>query len=256
MLLLAMLSSVAFAVFPPLNVAVHRPVAFATMIPTPTSQNAQPSPNAVFQCGGVDGEPFRDTVSGGSSVRLRIFNDAPVDSDTLDRALKRVTAIYAQIRVRLRWTTTDPLTHDGMPLFDIVLTNSAPVQAETTHSIARAVDGVAGSASISTHRAHAFYGRIRNAAVAHKLFKQNVLADVVAHELGHLLLAPTAHSLWGVMRFDLPHRNEVPRTFSREQGDRIRDRVFAGGIGRQVRHAQSCGSPWLDVNRVNKPQPE
>ena len=126
MLILAMLSSVAFAVVPPSNVArVHRPGAFATMIPTPTSQNAQPSPNAVFQCGGVDGEPFRDTISGGSSFRLRIFNDAPVDSDTLDRALKRVTAIYAQIRVRLRWTTTDPFTHDGMPLFDIVITNSA-----------------------------------------------------------------------------------------------------------------------------------
>ena len=44
------------------------------------------------------------------------------------------------------------------------------------------------------------------------------------------------------MRFDLPLRNEVPRTFSPEQADRIRDRVFAGGIGRQVRHAQSCGS--------------
>jgi hypothetical protein len=243
-LLLATLSSVAFSVLPPSNVArFHRPVAFATMIPTPTSQNPQPSSNSVFQCGGVDGEPFRDTVSGGSSVRLRIFNDASVDADTLDRALKRVTAIYAQIRVRLRWTTTDPLTHDGMPLFDIVITNSAPVQAETTHSTARAVDGVAGSASLSTHRAHAFYGRIRNAAVAYKLFKQNVLADVVAHELGHLLLAPTAHSLWGVMRFDVPHRNEALRTFSPGQGDRIRDRVFAGGIGRQVRHAQSCGSP-------------
>ena len=96
-----MLSSVAFAVVPPSNVArFHRPVAFATVIPTPTSQNAQPSPRAVFQCGGLDGEPFRDTVAGGSSVRLRIFNEAPVDSDTLDRALKRVTAIYAQIRVR------------------------------------------------------------------------------------------------------------------------------------------------------------
>ena len=130
------------AVVPPSNVArFHRPVAFATMIPTPNSQNARSSPNAVFQCGGVDGEPFRDTVAGGSSVRLRIFNDAPVDSDTLDRALKRVTATYAQIRVRLRWTTTDPFTHDGMPLFDIVITNSAPVQAETTNSTARAVDG-------------------------------------------------------------------------------------------------------------------
>jgi len=118
-----MLSSVAFAVVPPSNVArFHRPVAFATMIPTLTSQNAQSAPNAVFQCGGIDGEPFRDTVAGGSSLRLRIFNAAPVDSDTLDRALKRVTAIYAQIRVRLRWTTTDPFTHDGMPLFDIVLT--------------------------------------------------------------------------------------------------------------------------------------
>ena len=155
MLLLAMLSSVAFAVVPPSNGARrHRPVAFATMIPT--LQNAQSSPNAEFQCGGVDGEPFRDTLAGGSSVRLRIFNDARVDSDTLDRAMKRLTAIYAQIRVRLRWTTTDPLTDDGMPLFDIVITNSAPVQLETTNSSARAVDGVAGSAFISAHRAYAF----------------------------------------------------------------------------------------------------
>ena len=253
-----MLSSVAFAVVPPSNVArFHRFVAFATMIPTPTSQNAQSSPNAVFQCGGVDGEPFRGTVAGGSSVRLRIFNDAPVDSDTLDRAMKRVTAIYAQIRVRLRWTTTDPFTDDGMPLFDIVITNSAPVQAETTNSTARAVDGVAGSASISAHRAYAFYGRIRNAAVAYRLFKRNVLADVVAHELGHLLLAPTAHSLWGVMRFDLPNRNEVPRTFSPEQANRIRERVFAGGIGRQVRNAQPCG---ITITRrespANRPEPD
>ena len=125
-----------------------------------------------FAVSAVDGEPFRDTVAGGSSVRLRIFNDAAVDSDTLDRALKRVTAIYAQIRVRLRWTTTHSFTDDGKPLFDIVITNSAPVHAETTNSITRAVYGCRGSASISAHRAHAFYGRIRNAAVAYRLFKQ------------------------------------------------------------------------------------
>ena len=92
----------------------------------------------------VDGErsatPLREGQASASASSM-MQRSIPTPST---RALKRVAAIYAQIRVRLRWTTTNPFTDDGKPLFDIVITNSAPVHAETTNSITRAVDGVAG----------------------------------------------------------------------------------------------------------------
>lgn len=193
-----------------------------------------------FDCGGSDGEPRRSTVAGGSSVRLRIFNDAPVELAILRRAMERVDHVYSQILIRTRWTTTDPVTDDGMPLFDIVITNNAVPQIRTPPG-SPSVSPILGESYFTAHRAYVYYGRIEAVAFAGRAFTGDVLADVISHELGHLLLRATSHSQVGIMRLDILVRRGRPRTFDSREGNVIRQRVFGGGIGRRVMNLQPCG---------------
>ena len=214
---------------------------FTCVAATSYAGDAPPLRAIPFDCGGSDGEPRRATVAGGSSVRLRVFNDAQAKAGILTLATNRVDDVYSQIRIRMRWTTAEPVTDDGMPLFDIVITNNAVPQAGTRPD-RPSVNPILGRAYPTAHRAYAYYGRIEDAAFAGRSFTAEVLADVISHELGHLLLAD-AHSQVGIMRFDMLVKPGRRSRFDSREGNVIRQRVFAGGIGRRVINLEPCGSP-------------
>jgi len=174
-------------------------------------------------------------------VRLRVFNDAQVKAGILTWAMNRVDDVYSQIRIRTRWTAADPVTDDGMPLFDIAITNNDVPQSGTRPD-RPSVNPSLGQAYSTAHRAYAYYGRIEDAAFAGRSFTADVLADVISHELGHLLLADS-HSPVGIMRFDMLVKPGRRSRFDSREGNAIRQRVFAGGIGRRVINLEPCGSP-------------
>jgi hypothetical protein len=193
-----------------------------------------------FACGGFEGEPRRDTAAGGSSIRLRIHNDADVETKTLTAAMQRVDFVYANIRIRTRWIMMEPMTDDGMPLFDLVIARRHdPASKRSDVALA---DGLIGDAFVDAHRAYAFYDRVTSAASAYKSFSASLLADVIAHEIGHLLLGVHSHAKWGVMRADIL-KTGLPRIFSSEEGNVIRRRVLQGHIGRPVVDVKPCGRP-------------
>jgi hypothetical protein len=55
-----------------------------------------------------------------------------------------------------------------------------------------------------------------------------VLAHVISHELGHLLLPPNSHSLFGVMGRTVYLDHPTPRRFTGEQGRLLRAALSSG----------------------------
>jgi hypothetical protein len=81
-----------------------------------------------------------------------------------------------------------------------------------------------------------FYGRVAELARAESLYKWDILAAVMAHEIGHLLLLGTGHSPTGIMRaklnrWDLLQAGRGQLKFTPEQSLLIRDEVAARQAG-------------------------
>ena len=69
-----------------------------------------------------------------------------------------------------------------------------------------------------------FYDRIIDAAVTMKRFPGNFLGDVMAHEIGHLLLPGKEHFERGIMRANVP-LNERLQTFDGDQAQIVRSTI-------------------------------
>jgi hypothetical protein len=162
------------------------------------------------------------------AIRVRILNEVPVEPDVLAAALKRLDAVFNRSGISVRWIDEKPQISDDMPLFDLVIVKQSPPLSPT----ATQIDGVLGAANRLGSRAHAYYNAIRNAAVAFHTAKEHLLADVIAHELGHLLLPVSGHSEWGVMRRDIL-RNGLARSFSQRETDLIAQQIRADAVGRR-----------------------
>jgi hypothetical protein len=242
----------AFAAFSfdaqPIAATVEREPMTAAAVRVEGKQTSERENGGPIACGGFEGEPRRDTVAGGASIRLRIHNNAAVETATLTAATKRVDFVYSNIRIRTRWTMMEPVTDDGMPLFDLVIARSHD-PASKPSDVARA-DGLIGKAAVDGHRAYAFFDRVTSAAAAYKSFQADLLADVIAHEIGHLVLGVHhRHALSGVMRADILRKAGLPRHFSSAEGHAIRRRVLQGHIGRPVVNVQPCGRPAWRIPR-------
>ena len=129
-----------------------------------------------------------------SAMRILVINKAGVPPpDVLVRAQAETARIYAAVGVRLVWT--DPLSFFSRLTMMIVPTSNL----ELTKGAADAM-GAAPAADEGTGRlAYAFYDRIEASAQLHGADPAKVLGYVMAHELGHILLARGSHSAEGIM---------------------------------------------------------
>lgn len=73
--------------------------------------------------------------------------------------------------------------------------------------------------------AYAFYNRIVEASRTRPVDVTVVLARVIAHEIGHVLLPPHSHARYGIMRADLDPGVSNPDRFTAEQARAIRARM-------------------------------
>ncbi len=83
-----------------------------------------------------------------------------------------------------------------------------------------------------TSDAWVFFDLLRKAASEFQLNTSLVLGNIIAHELGHLLLGANAHSKWGLMRArwtreDLVAADRGELSFSNLERDRIHIAVIA-----------------------------
>jgi hypothetical protein len=172
-------------------------------------------------------------------IRVRIHNDAPIEPDVVAAALKRVDGIYSRADIAIQWTFAEPPAGEASPLFDVVLVKAAPRSA----SSAGALDGALGHANQAGYRAHAYSEAIRTAAAAFHSAPAYLLGDVVAHELGHLLLPAQGHSAWGIMRPDVL-RGGLARSFLPREAEMMARRIRAHAVGRH-RPESAPGDPAL-----------
>ena len=77
--------------------------------------------------------------------------------------------------------------------------------------------------------AYAFYNRIVEQGELRPINVPAVLGRVVAHELGHVLLPPNAHSAHGIMRSNLDLELVNPDRFTGDQSRALRSILTRGG---------------------------
>jgi hypothetical protein len=156
-----------------------------------------------------------------STVVVRMDNLAGVLPADLRFAERRAAAVFRRIGVGIEWVDEDEAVrrHISAPL-TVVLVNGE----ENAGRAAAFVDAL-GLADRTIRRAHIFYDRVAGLNVGTPRTVSSLLGDVIAHELGHLLLVPPGHSADGIMRAALETKSWSLRTFTQAQARQIRSRL-------------------------------
>jgi hypothetical protein len=151
-------------------------------------------------------------------VVVRLDNLAGVRPDHLKAAKERASAIFGRIAVRIAWVDQEQTVRERVRgTFTVVVVN-----ADKEGGRASAFADALGLANPSVRRAHVFYDRVAALNVGTARPIPSLLGDVIAHELGHLLLAPPGHSPSGIMRAELERSSWALRTFtSRQKGEML-----------------------------------
>jgi hypothetical protein len=154
------------------------------------------------------------------AITLRVHDRAEVEDALMRQAMQRVDDVYLTAGIRVRWETGEGMVGHGDPptTFDLLIVSDSLWPLPSGPSTEAHVMGRAARAA---RRAYIYYGRIRDAAVAFKRFPGNLLGDVVAHEVGHLLLPPDSHSELGIMRPNVA-LSELIEVFDPQQANAMR----------------------------------
>jgi hypothetical protein len=160
------------------------------------------------------------------AIRILVTSHAGlVPRDVLVRAQSETARSYAALGVRLVWN--DPgasLPHLAMLIVSSLTSASAKCATEAL--------GAAPAANQGTGRlAYAFYAPIEASAQRYRIDVAKVLGIVMAHELGHLLLAREPHSSAGIMsgrwgQFEMELIAAGLLSFTKDEGDFIRSAVI------------------------------
>jgi hypothetical protein len=148
-------------------------------------------------------------------VALQLKSEARVPVLVLEEARAEVVRIFSDAGVEVRWTDAAP--HVTVTIVPQVLgyaTATSPVMG-----VARRTQ--AGSS------AQIFFAQVQHFARTYRLNLGTMLAHVIAHEVGHLLLSTSAHSPTGVMQagWDREVIRDAARgslTFTEAQAARMR----------------------------------
>jgi hypothetical protein len=169
--------------------------------------------------GGVVGiEPvFADPV-GLVTVTLHVRDYDHVPAGELADAQKKASRVYARIGVRLVWTggSAALAAKDEAAHFDVIILTS-----EMTGRLTASASEF-GRASRAARRALIFHPRIQAHAAKTGSDPACVLALVLAHEVGHLLLPEYSHAPSGLMRAAWTGRVSGVPDFIHTQADAIR----------------------------------
>lgn len=157
-----------------------------------------------------------------ATIVLHVVNYAALRRDVLDVAMERVESVYTPIGVRIVWADGERSAEQrqGKRLHLNILLLSRDM-AEKKISAEGIKDGVLGQAHVSGGRASIFCDRIATTPGALQYFPIP-LGDIIAHEVGHLLLGANSHSRSGIMRAHVNVRALPLQSFDKTQAGTIR----------------------------------
>ena len=154
-----------------------------------------------------------------------LVNSVPgVPIDVLLRAKVETARIYADAGVRLVWSEPSRT----LPRLTVMIVSNPDTWPERVG--ANALGAAPGTAEGMGRLAYAFHDRIEATAQQHRTDVGKLLGCVMAHELGHILLARGSHSPTGIMsdrwdQFTMDLVAESLLRFTKQQAESIRKSV-------------------------------
>jgi hypothetical protein len=133
-----------------------------------------------------------------TAFTVLVFNFRQVSSDILSNAEKEADQIFGHAGIKIAWqecpTGNEPCRIGFGPVYFLAI-KAGPVQNKF-------LDVVSGQAIVADHLAVVYYDALPRVARGKTTLQQasTLLACVIAHELGHLLLGAYGHSIHGIMR--------------------------------------------------------
>jgi hypothetical protein len=201
----------------------------------------------IFMVGNFNGQSAPE-AAGNSGITIRFFNYAHVPAKILNSAKDRITAIYQITGIGMNWIECpvgdqDPSAYaactevwDATHLFLHLL----PKATKTTK-----VEKV-GESLLGARMAKIYWDRVREQAVRLQVEPEWILAYVIAHEVGHLLLGSNSHSPTGIMagkwgREEIINISQFGLNFASQQAELIR-----AELQRRMLSAKETKSPSND----------
>ena len=156
-------------------------------------------------------------------LRVRVDNQAAVPGAVLRFAEARAGQVFREAGVVVEWVGEDEAIRRHVRADFTVL-----VMAEAPAKLKAAAEhlglDVMGQGAPVAARAYIYYDRIAAAVTSPHRDVVTVLGDVMAHELGHLLLPP-GHSSIGIMRPQIDMMSRTLATFTKDEAAEIRRRL-------------------------------
>jgi hypothetical protein len=196
----------------------------------------------------------------GPTLTVHVRNEAAASVDTLREGEKAAEMIFGRSGIHCQWVS-EPVTledpHEAAPYFqsssssDIQL-KVLPREMSDRLSLPTGVTGLAPGDGPDRLMVYVFYdgvlelaqreaqrqaAGIKKGEVARHATEAQILGEVIAHELGHILLNLSEHTRTGIMRgqWDLNDLRQIAEgrlTFTKQQGQVLRAEV-ARRDGRQ-----------------------
>jgi len=139
-----------------------------------------------------------------ATVTVAIYDDVRLSLRVLADAEDEATRVYQKAGVAISWIECKSSRTDGEPDWRCQDPATAPhFNLRIVPHASKSSDGIFGVAFLSAGGTGAysdvFYDSVLKLDRDGHLGLARVLGDVMAHELGHLLLGLNAHSRWGIM---------------------------------------------------------
>ena len=161
--------------------------------------------------------------SGPVELAIEMRNLAGVPPAVMRDTQAEVERTFLAAGVRIIWVARDTPAESPAALKLFIV-------GGTTTGVSRIESGatVVGLAPPSGTWAQVFYRRVVAAVADSQIAVSVVLAHVISHEIGHLLLPPNSHSAVGIMRQAVDLNHPALRRFTDEQSRRLRAAVMSG----------------------------
>ena len=164
------------------------------------------------------------------TVRVQVDDYAGVAATILIGAEKVAAQIYRAAGIEMLWGD-DPLEPFNNPLagrrpaLTIILLSPTQTEKICLNRLASSAMGAAfHNSDDDAVVAYVFYDRVERKAWKAHGFVSRLLGEVMAHEVGHMLL-PHGHSATGIMRAEGTARLGALEEFTKEQGELMRRRL-------------------------------
>lgn len=190
-------------------------------------------------------------------LRITIYDDIGLHERTLGETANHLQRIFRRANIEISLSRGDPAAaENSLIVYEI---RPSPLRRQqavclarrdialnivaTPRGVRRGVLGMALPLSSEGLNVRVFADRVLDAAVRNERPFANVLAHVMAHEIGHVLLRTEAHESHGIMTAVWSWREYDQMTastvmfFTREQSLRMRQ-TLAGGDCRQSAEAR------------------